>query len=178
MYKKQITNLNSLTMVRFSTLILIAITALMTSCSTSTTEEDQLYKAVSTATAKEAAVSDIEQDVMDAVNGYRVSIGLNALEFNAVAHRYANEHNGYMIAAGEISHDNFALRSSKLSSEVNADHVSENLGIEFTNAGDILEAWKNSPTHKKVMEGDFSFTAVSVTPDADGVLYFTQLFFK
>jgi len=164
-------------MVRFNILILIAIATLMTSCSSSTIEEDELYKAVST-TNTEVAISDIEQEVIDAVNEYRVSIGLNALEFSSIAYGYANSHNDYMISAGQISHDNFDLRASDLSLDANADHVSENLGKDFTTAEDILEAWKNSPTHKKVMEGEVQYTAVSVTADKDGVLYFTQLFYN
>ncbi|MGJ8738452.1 CAP domain-containing protein [Zobellia laminariae] len=164
-------------MVRFNILILIALATLMTSCSTSTTEEDDLYKAVAT-TNKEVTIYAIEQEVIDVVNDYRVSVGLNAVEFSSVAYGYANAHNEYMISEGIISHDNFDKRASKLSEEANADFVSENLGMDYTNANDILEAWKNSPTHKKVMEGNFNYTAVSVTADENGVLYFTQLFFQ
>ncbi|SHJ67202.1 CAP domain-containing protein [Pseudozobellia thermophila] len=164
-------------MVRYTTLILLAITILMTSCSSSTTEENELYEAVA-ATAQDVTVSSLEQEVMDAVNEYRVSIGLGTLEFSSIAYSYAIAHNEYMISEGMISHDNFELRASKLSLDAGADFVSENLGMEFTNAKAIVEAWKNSPTHKKVMEGDFDYTAVSVAPDQDGTLYFTQLFYK
>ncbi|WP_276168367.1 CAP domain-containing protein [Zobellia alginiliquefaciens] len=165
-------------MLRFNILLLIALATLMTSCSTSsTTEEDELYKAVATAT-EEVEISTIEQEVMDVVNAYRVSVGLNAVEFNSVAYDFANAHNKYMISEGVISHDNFDKRASDLSVKANADFVSENLGMDFTNADDVLEAWKNSPTHKKVMEGNFKYTAVSVTADENGVLYFTQLFFQ
>ncbi|MDB2606164.1 CAP domain-containing protein [Zobellia sp.] len=164
-------------MLRFNILLLIALATLMTSCSTSsTTEEEELYKVV--ATTEEVEISTIEQEVIDVVNAYRVSVGLNAVEFNSVAYKYANAHNQYMISEGVISHDDFDKRASDLSVEANADFVSENLGKDFTNAEDILEAWKNSPTHKKVMEGDFQYTAVSVTADENGVLYYTQLFFQ
>ncbi|CAM4172282.1 CAP domain-containing protein [Zobellia roscoffensis] len=164
-------------MLRFNILLLIALATLMTSCSTSTTEEDELYKAVAT-TTEEVEISSIEQEVIDVVNEYRVSVGLNAVAFNGVAYGYANAHNEYMISEGVISHDNFDKRASDLSIDANADFVSENLGMDFTNADDILEAWKNSPTHKKVMEGNFKYTAVSVTADENDVLYFTQLFFQ
>jgi len=164
-------------MLRFNVLLLTALATLMTSCSTSsTTEEEELYKVV--ATTEEVEISKIEQDVIDVVNEYRVSVGLNAVKFNSVAYGYAIAHNEYMISKGTISHDNFDKRASDLSIEANADFVSENLGKDFTNAEDILEAWKNSPTHKKVMEGDFQYTAVSVTADKSGILYFTQLFFQ
>jgi len=164
-------------MVRFNILLLIALLSLTVSCSTSTNEEAELYTEIA-ATESKAEVSEIEQEVIDVVNDYRVSQGLSTLKFSAVAYDYANAHNTYMIEEGKISHDNFAKRSSELSLDANADYVSENLGKDFYSAEQILEAWINSPTHKKVMEGDVNYTAVSVKADENGVLYFTQLFFK
>ncbi|MRI01195.1 CAP domain-containing protein [Kriegella sp. EG-1] len=164
-------------MFRFNLLILIALLTLTVSCSSSNTEEAELYAEIA-ATNSKAEISEIEQEVIDAVNGYRASKGLSTLKFSNIAYDYANAHNQYMIEAGEISHDDFAKRSAKLSTEANSDYVSENLGKDFYSAEQILEAWINSPTHKKVMEGDVNYTAVSVTADANGVLYFTQLFFN
>ncbi|MBM1107734.1 CAP domain-containing protein [Aurantibacter crassamenti] len=164
-------------MFRFNLLILIALLTLTVSCSSSNTEEAELYTEIA-ATNSKAEISEIEQEVIDAVNGYRASKGLSTLKFSAVAYEFANEHNTYMIEAGKISHDNFGKRSSKLSLAANSEYVSENLGKDFYSAEQILEAWINSPTHKKVMEGDVNYTAVSVTADQNGVLYFTQLFIK
>lgn len=165
-------------MVRFTILILVATLTFMTSCSSdSVSNDDELYEVVAN-TEKHVQQTSIEKEVMQAVNEYRTSIGLNSLDFSAVAYKYAKEHNDYMIGEGIISHDNFDKRASDLSVEAKADYVSENLGMEFKNAADILEAWKNSPTHKKVMEGSFSYTAVGVSADENGTLYFTQLFYK
>ena len=162
--------LNKKAMVRLKFLFLISLLTLITSCSTNDITEEVFITEVS--------VSSMEQEVIDVVNDYRVSQGLNALEFNNVVYDFANTHNAYMIAEGKISHDDFDIRSSNLSVQANADFVSENLGKDFTNANDILEAWIASPTHKKVMEGQFTQTAVSVQADANGVLYYTQLFIK
>ena len=164
-------------MARFKILFLIALTILITSCSSTETSSSDLYTEVEATTAK-ATTSTIEKEVMNAVNDYRVSQGLNVLEFSSIAYDFANSHNDYMISEGQISHDDFNIRSSKLSVQANADYVSENLGKDFTNADDILKAWIASATHKKVMEDQFTHTAVSVKADANGVLYYTQLFFK
>ncbi|MRI00167.1 CAP domain-containing protein [Kriegella sp. EG-1] len=164
-------------MFRFNLLILIALLTLTVSCSSTNTEEAELYTEIA-ATNSKAEISEIEQEVIDVVNDYRISKGLNTLQFSTVAYSYATDHNNYMIDAGKISHDNFGKRSSNLSLETNSEYVSENLGKDFYNADQILEAWINSPTHKKVMEGDVNYTAVSVTADDNGVLYFTQIFFK
>ena len=83
-----------------------------------------------------------------------------------------------MVSEGEISHDNFDRRASDLSVKANANYVSENVGRYFTTAKGLINAWIQSPTHKKVMEGEFTHTAVSVKIDNDGVWYATQLFYK
>ena len=155
-------------------IILTALIISFASCSTPSDEGAELQVEL---TAK-TTLSNIETDVMDAINEHRVSIGLNNLQYGAVAQSFADSHNTYMIAQGIISHDDFARRASDLSVQANADKVSENLAKDFTSASEVLKAWLESPTHKKVLEGEFTHTAVSVTADADGVLYFTQLFFK
>ena len=123
-------------------------------------------------------VSHIEENVMNLVNEYRVSLGLNILEFDSIAYDFASEHTTYMVTEGRPSHDNFEFRSSNLSIKVNANYVSENVGRNFTTAESIVKAWIKSPTHKKVMEGNFTNTAVSINTDDQGVQYITQLFYK
>lgn len=150
---------------------IIVLLFVLSSCSTpSLAEEEGPYL--------ENTVSELEWEVLERVNAYRSSKGLNALVFDPIAHGYASSHTEEMILDGEISHDGFAVRSSKLAEEVDAGHVSENVGKNFATAEGIVWAWIKSPTHKKVMEGDFLFTAVSAKADPDGVLYFTQLFFR
>ncbi len=120
----------------------------------------------------------MEEEIIIMVNEYRVSKGLNALNFGDVAYSFAISHNDYMISEGKISHDNFNVRSSNLAVKAKADFVSENVAKDFTTANGVVKAWINSPAHKKVMEGDFVSTAISVKADEDGTLYFTQLFYK
>jgi uncharacterized protein YkwD len=161
--------------IKILSLAFLSLFMSLTSCSSTSLEEEvTLYENV----AVSASVSTIETEVFTLVNEYRVSQGLSEVEFNAVAYEYAVDHNLYMIEQDEISHDNFSKRSSDLAVEVGADFVSENVGKNYVTASGIVNAWINSATHKAVMEGDFNYTAVSVEEDADGVLYFTQLFFK
>ncbi len=160
-------------MVRFNflTLIFSVVVLTLTSCSsTSVIEEENLYV--------QTSISPMEQEVIDLVNEYRSEQGLETLEFGTPAYEFADSHNTYMISKGEISHDNFATRSSNLTVKANANFVSENVGKDFVTAKGVVNAWINSTTHKNVMEGEFKYTAVSVKADADGVLYFTQLFYQ
>lgn len=120
----------------------------------------------------------LEQELLGVVNDHRVSLGLNTLEFNEVAYKYANAHTDYMIAKGSLSHDNFSARASNIYAEVEAELVAENVAKEYVTASEAFEGWYLSASHKKTMEGQFTHTAVSVKKDADGVFYFTQLFFR
>lgn len=158
---------------KFFTLVILSLFITMTSCSTADTEEDTLYKELSTSNS-----STMESDVMGLVNEYRASIGLTTLKFSNAAYSFAKEHNAYMIAEGRISHDNFDVRASNLAVKAKADFVAENLGMDFTTAKGIVKAWINSPTHKKVMEGDFTHSAINIIADAEGKLFFTQMFYK
>jgi len=120
----------------------------------------------------------VEQELLLAVNDHRAALGQTVLEYSAVAHKYADNHNDYMIAKGDLSHDNFSARASSISSEVNAEYVAENVAKDYDNAQEALEGWLNSSSHKKTMEGEFTHTAVSVKKDANGNFYFTQLFYR
>lgn len=121
-------------------------------------------------------VQDIELEIMDAVNEFRISNGHTALEFSEVAYEKANEHTDYMIARGSINHDGFSARASEISAQVNAKAVAENVARDFPTAADVFNGWLKSEGHRKNMEGDFSHSAVSVKISPAGKMYFTQIF--
>jgi len=120
----------------------------------------------------------VEKELLEAVNGHRLSIGSNSLEFSSVAYLHANKHTDYMIAKGALNHDNFSSRASKISNEEAAEFVAENVAKDYASASEALAGWLNSSSHKKTMEGEFTHTAVSVKRDSNGKLYFTQIFFR
>ncbi|WP_373518154.1 CAP domain-containing protein [Pricia sp.] len=123
-------------------------------------------------------VTEVEQELLNAVNDHRISLGRNGLQFNSVAYRHANAHTDYMIAKEAINHDNFTVRASDISTEVNAVFVAENVAKDYATATGAFEGWLNSAKHKRTIEDDFTHTAVSVKKDADGTLYFTQIFYR
>ncbi len=121
---------------------------------------------------------EVEQELMGIVNDHRTSLGYSSLQYSPVAHEYANKHNDYMIAQGDLSHDNFSARASGIASEVNAEYVAENVAKDYDTASEAFQGWLNSSSHKKTMEDEFTHTAVSVKKDANGNFYFTQLFYR
>ncbi|MBQ4914399.1 CAP domain-containing protein [Maribacter sp. MMG018] len=152
-------------------LILFMVVVLLTSCSK---DANEVYEKV----ALTATTSDMEEQILDLVNEYRVSKGLVVLEVNSAAKKYATAHNEYMISKDEISHDNFLQRASDLSLEINAIHVAENVARDFDTAEEVFNAWLLSAAHLKNIIGDFTETAISVDTDAEGRQYFTQVFIK
>ncbi len=120
----------------------------------------------------------MERDILNLVNEHRASIGLSKLDFDFTAYDYANEHTKNMIEENELSHDNFDLRSSNLTIETKANYVSEIVGRNFITAEGVVNAWLKSDSHRKAIEGDYAFSAVSAKPNSEGIFYFTQLFYR
>ncbi|MEO1011478.1 MAG: CAP domain-containing protein [Bacteroidota bacterium] len=120
----------------------------------------------------------VEQALLNAVNEHRIAMGQNTLEFSEVAYEHANTHNAYMIANGDLSHDNFSSRASALASQTNAEFVAENVAKDYDTATAAFQGWLASSNHKQTMEGEFTHTAVSVKEDGYGNYFFTQLFYR
>jgi hypothetical protein len=106
------------------------------------------------------AYSEIEIEILTAVNNYRKSKGL------------------YMVEKNVVNHDNFNLRYNALVQEIGAKSVSENIGYGYGTAGGVVKAWIDSEGHRKNIEGDFTHFGISVEKDASGKNYFTNIFVK
>ena len=121
---------------------------------------------------------ELEQQVLQSVNKHRTSLGKSILKFNATAYRYANEHTDYMVATGNINHDNFTNRASKIAASTSAEFVAENVAKDYATAAQAVEGWLSSTDHKKTIEGDFTHSAVSVKENTTGQFYYTQIFYR
>lgn len=152
----------------FIALVLFVCT--LASCSKETSETIDIIEARND--------EEVELQLLDIVNDHRRTIGQTPLEFSEVAYEYANEHNDYMISQGDINHHNFSARASKISSQIGAEFVAENVAKDYDNAAEAFQGWLDSSSHKKTMEGDFTHTAVSVKINDTGEFYFTQIFFR
>ncbi len=161
---------------RYSLIVIFAI--LLTSCSTTSVSEDQELFENGTTSKVVVELSVQEQELIDIVNNYRTSQGLNELEFSAEAYKYASEHNEYMISQGALSHDNFEARASTISEITSANFVAENVAKDYPQVENALEGWLNSSSHKNTIEGDFTHTTLSIMNDTEGNPYYTQIFFR
>ncbi|MFT7352323.1 MAG: hypothetical protein ACI9XR_002100 [Flavobacterium sp.] len=146
-----------------------------TSCSSNDSENLTLESSI----VKNYDYTANESQLLVLVNQYRVSQGLNELQpINHVSFK-SYEHNLYMIEKKQISHDLFIERSNNLIQVLGAVRVGENLAYNFSSPSSALNAWINSPGHKKNLDGDYTHFGVSITIDPDtGKSYYTNMFLK
>ncbi|MCX7550470.1 CAP domain-containing protein [Xanthomarina sp. F2636L] len=120
----------------------------------------------------------IEIEIVELINDYRLSIGLNPLDNMEVIKSQAYSHTDYMIEKDNVSHDNFYQRKTYLVNHVGANKVSENVAYGFTSAESVVNAWLNSPGHKENIEGDFTNFDISAEKNSNGKWYYTNIFVK
>ncbi|WP_031457510.1 CAP domain-containing protein [Flavobacterium chungangense] len=156
------------------TMLLLALVFISNSCSSDTAEGVNDSELVSDYT-----YNDTELEVLQLVNKYRMSIGLNALEkVNHISFK-SEEHDYYMIANKVVNHNNFVVRSENIISVLGAKKVGENVAYNFNSAEAVLQAWLASPTHKENIEGDYTHFGIAVKIDAEtGKKYYTNIFAK
>ncbi|CAD0001543.1 hypothetical protein FLACHUCJ7_00556 [Flavobacterium chungangense] len=155
-------------------MLLLALVFISNSCSSDTAEGVNDSELVSDYT-----YNDTELEVLQLVNKYRMSIGLNALEkVNHISFK-SEEHDYYMIANKVVNHNNFVVRSENIISVLGAKKVGENVAYNFNSAEAVLQAWLASPTHKENIEGDYTHFGIAVKIDAEtGKKYYTNIFAK
>ncbi|OZV66639.1 CAP domain-containing protein [Winogradskyella aurantia] len=155
----------------------LAIVALLilSSCSTDTSVRDEI-SAIEIPDAPEAKLIEIE--IMELINAYRISQGLNTLNEHHTVKAVAFTHTDYMVEVDHVSHDNFFQRKQSLELNAGANIVTENVAYGFSSASSVVNAWINSPSHKENIEGDFTDFDISAEQNENGEWYFTNIFIK
>ena len=120
----------------------------------------------------------IEIEILELLNDYRLSEGLNPLSNLGVIKSQTFDHTDYMIQNSNISHDNFTSRRNFLTQNANANRVSENVAYGYSSASSVVAAWINSDSHREAIEGDYTHFDVSAEQDENGYWYFTNIFIK
>lgn len=156
------------------------ILALLSSCSKNQNstdyEENSEYILTKNTLASSKNHSTIEAELFQLINNYRIELGLNELVFENATYYYASLHTNYMISKKNTSHDNFSKRAEYISEQLDADFVSENVARNYETIEDAFAAWLKNPGHKKNIEGNFIYSAISINQDNNGEYYFTQIF--
>ncbi|MFL0354473.1 CAP domain-containing protein [Xanthomarina sp. GH4-25] len=120
----------------------------------------------------------IEIEIVELINDYRISMGLNPLNNMSVIKSQAYTHTDYMIDHDNVSHDNFYQRKTYLINNAGANKVSENVAYGFTSAESVVNAWLNSEGHRANIEGDYTDFDISADQNSDGKWFYTNIFVK
>jgi len=129
---------------------------------------------------KAVILEDFEQEIVDLINHYRDTAGLNELAVDTIIRREARKHS-INIATEKVpfGHDGYQERANIIFSEVGGTHFGENVaGGNYPIAEYFIESWLNSPDHKANIDDDYNYTGVGVAETEDGYKYCTQIFLK
>ncbi|MGX7666195.1 CAP domain-containing protein [Flavobacterium pedocola] len=162
----------------FRPLSIIVLLITFASCSSESTEDSSPANSSEYVIKNNYTYSQIELDILNLVNAHRAGLGLNQLEKINHISNVSEEHDQYMIANNTLSHALFAQREDNLRATVGALSVGENVAYNYLTAQSVVTAWLNSPSHKANMEGNYTHCGISVRANADGKLYFTNIFIR
>lgn len=122
--------------------------------------------------------SQMEAELFEMVNEYRMNMNMPSLVFDSVSLYYAKEHSSYMASEDATSHAEFGKRAEQLAKLSGAQVVAENVAKDYDTVGLAFEAWLESDGHRQNIEGDYTHSAIGIVENETGDLYFTQLFFR
>ena len=160
--------------IHFKLALLFFVSILFNSCAS---EDDGIYFEKINETKSE--YTDIELEILDLVNDYRVSKGLNALLKLDIISSIALTHTNYMVETGEVNHANFPQRHENLIINAGAKLVGENVGYGYSSAKGVLNAWKKSEAHIGIIENeDYTHFGISTEQNSKGRNFFTHVFIK
>ena len=160
--------------IHFKLALFFIVSILFNSC---TPEEDGIYFEKISETKYE--YTDIELEILDLVNDYRSSKGLNTLIKLDIISSVALSHTNYMVETGEVNHDNFPQRNENLIINAGAKSVGENVAYGYSSAKGVVYAWIKSDGHRAIIENEkYTHFGISTKQNSKGRNFFTRMFIR
>ncbi len=157
---------------KFNLALIALVCLIFTSCAP---DDDGIY--FEDLSEVQVEYSEIELEILDLVNDYRMLKGLTSLEKMNVISSVAESHTSYMAETGIVSHDNFSERHQELVNRADAKNVGENVGFGFSSANGVVDAWIRSDAHRAIIEkANYTHFGISTEQNTEGRNYFTQIF--
>ena len=125
------------------------------------------------------------KEVVRLVNTHRQSIGVDAMGSNTMLNQAAQRHSCFMAAYNTMSHTGgpqpeyreMANRVTKTGYQFS--RVGENVAAGQPTAESVMEAWLNSPGHRRNIENaEFDEIGLGIKSSETGLRYWTQVFGK
>jgi len=78
-----------------------------------------------------------------------------------------------------FGHEGFQTRIKHIYPHVkNPQGGAENIAYNYKTAKIVVDGWMHSPGHRTNILGGYNLTGIGIDKDAQGKLYFTQIFIK
>lgn len=121
---------------------------------------------------------EMENELMQEVNAYRKSIGQRPLKVSIFVSNIAERHSRNMASKKiEYGNEGFKDRTDKIYTQLKPVYsFAENIDTTKLSAKEVLQAWLNSPKHKKNLDGDYNYSGIGIAKSADSTCYITQIF--
>ena len=118
--------------------------------------------------------------VLQEVNIYRSSKGLNKLALNDVISSQAKQHSLDMAEKKmTFGHQDFDKRISNIKKNIPSfGGGAENIAYFKLPPKDVVKKWLTSRGHRKNIEGKYNLTGIGIIQDKKGWIYYTQIFVK
>ncbi len=128
----------------------------------------------------EVTDDSFEEEYIKHLNNYRDSLGLRKLQYVKVIEDVATEHSAYMASGiGRFGHWGWKNRCNKLLNELQGRNCAEIVAMGQKTPLDVLNAWINSPTHRRRIEDrSATHTGLGVRKNKDGIVFWTQIFIE
>lgn len=152
--------------------VLVCITLLGCAVSQKATEQE----------GKVTEILQLEQEVHQLINRYRISKNQPPLIAHEIITRQARMHSRAMATKRiPVNHSGFDQRvkiiSRSLPFKAAAENIAYNRGYSYC-AQRVTQDWLKSTVHRKNIEGDYHLTGIGVAMDAQGACYITQIFWQ
>lgn len=157
-------------MKRLHFIFVLSFTLLLTSCNSDENSEGIFDDS--------SNFSSYEKEIIVLINDYRKSKGLSSLQILDIIKTQTDAHTDYMIADGEISHDNFGARSSYLQTNAQAKATAENVASGYNSASSVVNGWLNSDGHRKNIEGNYTHFHLTAKKSPANKWYYTNIFIR
>jgi uncharacterized protein YkwD len=130
--------------------------------------------------SRDIDTKEMDKSILYYINEYRGSIGLSALQMISEATVQATEHSIEMAnRTTAFGHNGFDERIDNIVKKIGFVHASaENVAYGKLTAKEVVDLWLNSPGHKKNIEGNYALTGIGIAKDADGLIFYTQIFLR
>lgn len=114
-----------------------------------------------------APPADVEDNIFDHINHYRLLNGYAALDRNTLLDELARSHSSTMSANNSLSHVNQGYRYEQVITELNSNTYAELVARGNINGRDLIDQWSDDADSNETILGDYNAIGIGVSESSD-----------